>query len=680
MAAQCYTCYTQEMKFVRPTRGMILILVLFFVMIVTLLANAILINGPGMARMSNRANDGVLAEVAAEAGASYARLQLRSDPEWKGNKNTVTVNTPDLIIVEDNGNVVGWLSGGVNSEASMFRIRFNFQDGSGGPDGLDDPGTYPINNTYLSVNNMKSSADTVVPDINPNTYTVDDPVAGDLMVPKGSAMIRVEGWAGDALSASTGPLVAPPPGHLSSSVLRVVFTQSIDPTIPDAALSAGNGILSEMATPTKVSVIGAGTAKLRSKQGVNIADHTGADNVLDMTGQVGRSDAGGLHALQSGILETTEEVGDGNDFANLAWSDVPVASSNASTDVQIPGGVYCVDNTGQWSYYDMDLASFKALTPDPVTSVRPGGQPLSPDFTEVRGANSAIGGLTADPVTRTVIASKNVNVNASASGVDELVMCNLSGRPMVKGETAATSPYLFDGPAVPRTTPMANFVLDNAILSAKGDVTLLVNMTGNNGSITTEGDAAISATNIRMQMTGTKQRLSIYAQEDLKISTYLSTSGVSIPPIYAYIPTPPLGFPRHTLVFPGMNLPAYDGYCDLNLEGLLYAWGDADILCGTPGQPNTFHDITIGTNTISIPEHRSINIKGALVAYGGSPENFDPTAPPNSATGPGSAGTGRINMYGYGANIEYDRTKLANPAAPPNPGIPVERRAYLQEK
>ena len=51
----------------RSNSGMILMLVMFFVMVVVLLSRAILINGPGMARMSDRANDGVLAEVAADA-------------------------------------------------------------------------------------------------------------------------------------------------------------------------------------------------------------------------------------------------------------------------------------------------------------------------------------------------------------------------------------------------------------------------------------------------------------------------------------------------------------------------------------------------------------------------------------------------------------------------------------
>lgn len=645
-------------------------LVMFFVLVVVMLSRAIMINGPGMARMSDRANDGVLAEVAADAGASYARMQLRSDGQWKGNKNAVTVNTPDLIVIEDNGNVVGWLSGGVNSEASMFRIRFNFQDGPGGPDGLDDPQTYQIDNSYLSVNNLTSLADTIVPDVNPSTFRVDDSTVGNIKVSKGSAMIRVEGWAGDALVSTTGPVITPPPGHLSSSVVRAVYARSIDPTLPDAALSAGNGIYTELEVPAEVTVIGAGTAKLRSKKGVQVKDHTGADNVLTMTGQVGRSDSAGLQAVHSGVLEMTEEVGDGNDFANITWDDVPVASSDPGVDVQLPGGVYCIDNDGVWRYYDMDLAAFKSLTPDPATSIRPGGQILSEDFAEVRGANVSVGGLSAAAEDRGIHATKNVNIKASGNGVEDFVLCNLSGRPMVEGETAATSPFLFDGPATPTNTPMGKLVLEDSILSTKGNATLLVNVMGLNGSITTEGKANISASSVTMELLDIKQRLSIYAQDDLQISTYLSTAGFNIPA---------MSFPPF-ITIPAIQFPAYDGYLGLKLEGLIYSWGDVTIQCGTPGQANSYHSLVFGGSSIPISDHGTVEIKGAVVAYGGNPGDFDPDAPPNPAMGPGSQGDGAMKIYGRGAKIEYDRTKLANPEEPVNPGIPVERRAYLHEK
>lgn len=640
-------------------RGVALVSVLFFVLVVGMFSRVVLANGPGMARMANQALTETLAQRAAEAGAAYARLQLREDGDWKGDANATTINRPDLIVVEDNGDVFGWLKGGTN-QVTMFRIRFNYHDGAGpGSDDLPNPANFALI-PAVSVNNVNSSlGSTTVPDVDLSdaVLTVPDPTVGTRAVPQGKAMVRVEGWAGSSLSTLTSPLDNPVPGEeLMKRTLNVVYTASIDPNIPDSAFSAGGGIFSEVTNGMDVAIIGTGTAKLRSKLGVGVTQSDGTTpNNLTMDGEVSHSASETINAVHSITNEPVEEIGDGQDFHNIPWSDVPTASADETVDVQLPGGIYVVDAAGQYHYFDMDIAEYEALTPDPSTFLRPGGLPLSNNFSEIRSGgafanNMSVTGLSNDPATRKLTINQSVNVydspgTGAAGPVNDILITNLSGRPLEVGETPATSPYLFTGPD-PTLTPMGNLEINDSTLSAQGDIALMVNVRGSNGAIATESDAIVSAPAV--SLITTDQRLSVYAKQDLKISTYLE-------------------------VMAGPYNPEIIGYGTLNLEGLVYAWGDATILAGTPGTADPLN--AFGTKT-----YGAIDIKGALVAYGGDPEAFDGSA----TTGPGTAvdalgdPMGRIKLYGDTANIRYDRTKLvADPSlAPPGPGIPVERVSY----
>ncbi len=62
-------------------RGFVLLSVLFFVLVVGMYSRVILKNGPVMAALADQASQELLAQRAAEAGASYARAMLREDGE-----------------------------------------------------------------------------------------------------------------------------------------------------------------------------------------------------------------------------------------------------------------------------------------------------------------------------------------------------------------------------------------------------------------------------------------------------------------------------------------------------------------------------------------------------------------------------------------------------------------------
>lgn len=635
-------------------RGMVLVTVMFFILIVGLFGRAMLINGPAMAQVANQSHTELQAQRAAEAGAAYARLKIRENGDWKGDDNAVTVNTADLKIEERDGSVIGWLKG-ANSEVSMFRIRFNYHDGSGGGDSMPDPpAAFRINNTYLSLNNVRENSDTVVPDVDSGSYSVPDPDVGALTAPSGSAFLRIEGMAGTALHGTSGPGDSPASGgRLTSRVLRVVYKAAPQLAIPDTALSAGNGIELEVETGANVSIIGAGEAKLRSKKGVTVELPLGGDSLLTMNGTVGRDPSDGLNALMDSanvITEVDESVGDGNDFFNLKWEDVPKASTDVSEAVQLPGGIYVATNTGEYLYYDMDLAAFEALTPDPTTGIRPPTQTLSSNFSEVRPpGNMSVGGVSvSSDVPYVLTFNKDVNFFESPGGQNDVLFTTVGGRRLHKNDTE--SPYEFSGVLDLFNSP-GTMVIDNAIMSSPGDLGVMVDVVGENASLTSEGNSIIAAPSVALlqdEAIEFDQRLSLYSKGDLTISTYRNSPG----------------YPPY--------VPPYEGYNNLNVDGLVYTWGDAQIFTGTPdAQFTNQYDIYSG---VSGPNYADINLVGALVAYGADPGNFDDA---NPATGPGADGNGKISLHGMNANVTYDATKLvADPSSLPS-GLPsVTRISY----
>ncbi|MBT9585748.1 hypothetical protein IV102_20575 [bacterium] len=604
-----------------------------------------------MAKVGGQLGDELLAQRAAEAGAAYARAQLKDKNDWKGDKGapaaTTTVNLADLKIVEDNGNVIGWLKS-ASGEVAVFRIRFNYQDGgSPGPDSLADPApTHVVDHVYVSLNNIASGSDVPVPRANPTSpWAVTAPTVGPTVAPSGGAVVEVEGLAGRAVSFMTGPgLIGA--GQVTRRTLRVCYAAAAGSTVPDASISAGNGIATELTQAATVDIVGTGTARLRTKKTIQIGKPDGTANVLDMTGEAGRDTAAsltGLNATLTGsVVPKTESLGDGQDFFNLKWSDVPVASTSESAAIQLPGGVYVTGGDGKLRYYDVSPTTFKTLdqTVGCVTIT-------STNFSEVRSpANLAVAGLKWDNANLAVnVTGADLNIKASTNGNSDVMFTCPSGRAL-NGNDAAK-------PFVSNSVPASFFApgvlqLTDATLSCSGNLTVTTNVKGTNGTLTSGGNATILAPSVDIAVSTTAtfdNRLSVYVKNDLTLSTWQDNPGIFFPPY--------------------VNIPAYTGYGPLKLEGLVYSWGDANIFAGTPGAP-------AGPGMYTASNYGNVTISGALVAYGADP----------STTSPGSAGNGKVNIYGETAHITYDATKLVS-GATLVPGAPlqaIKRVSYGFEK
>jgi hypothetical protein len=619
---------------------------MFFILLIGILSRAILFAGPLMARVGGQLGDELLAQRAAEAGAAYARAQLKDKNDWKGDKNATTINLADFKVVEDNGNVIGWMRNAAG-EISVFRIRFNHQDsGSPGPDALPNPSAaHVVNCTYISVNNIANGNEATVPRANPTSpWAVTDLLTGP-KTPSGSAMLEVEGLAGRAVSAMTGPGL-PGTGTVTRRTLRVCYKAAGNPAIPDSAISAGNGILAELTQAATVDIVGSGTARLRTKKTIEFGKPDGSTNILNMDGEAGRdttASMSGLNATVVGsVVPKTESVGDGQDFHNLKWSDVPVASTAESDAVQLPGGVYVTGGDGKIRYYDVDPQTFKTLdqTTGCVTIT-------STNFSEVRTpANLAVPGLTFDKNLLAVnVTGTDLNIKASGNGHSDVMFTVPSGRAINGNDTA--KPYVSD------SVPMSFYApgilqLTDCTVSCSGNMTVMLNVQGKNGTLTSGGNATICAPSVDISVDTTatfENRLSVYVKNDLTLSTWMDNPAIFFPPY--------------------VDIPAYKGYGPLQMQGLVYSWGDANIFAGTPGTP-------AGSGMYTASNYGNVTIKGALVAYGADP----------STASPGSAGNGKVNIYGETAHISYDVTKLVS-GATLTPGAPLEsvrRISYGFEK
>lgn len=648
----------------RHQRGVLLVTVMFIVLLVGLFGSAMLTNGPAMARQANQASDEVQAQRAAETGAAYARLQLREDAEWKGNLDTTTVDLADFKVKEDKGNVIGWIKDS-NGSISMFRIRFNYQDAdTAGGDELSDPsGDMKINTTFLSLNNVSNDDDKIVPDVNPTTFKVDDPAVGVNNAPAGCAFLRIEGLAGPGVANVAGPSDPPGAGSVASRALRAIYGASVSEDIPDSALSAGNGIgieVEEGANVTASTGPADQTVKFRSKKELAVKNASGGDQTLTMNGSV-KGSLSTVDGVQGNVVgDYTAPTEDASkDFHNIKWDAVPKASQSGSEAIQLPAGIYVSDYSGMYHYYDMDFAAYKALPYEPATGLRgtaANRTDLTSDFSNLRTDSMGTGITTLEPdpengvYAHTLSISKDVNFNTSTNGSKDVVFTTPNGRELYEDDdseyyvgTSGLSLYEFTA-----------VKLENTKISSPGDLGILIDVEGVNASLTSEGNATVAAPSVKLELDdgisieNLDQRLSVYTKGDLTVSTYLHTPPFSID----------LGSFGGSFTIPEMKQ-----YGTLNLQGLLYSWGDATVYGGTPG-------VEGGTNPLTtLPRYGEFNLAGALVAYGGDPE----TKMPGSTTD-----KGRIEYHGRKATIDYDATKLvADPSTIPEEGLPaLLRKSY----
>jgi hypothetical protein len=566
-----------------------------------------------------------LAEDATESGTEYALARLREDPTWRGGTGQeVVIRENELEVVEDEGNVVGTIRGD-NGAFSEFRIRFNYQDGDGAEgDGRPDPSAF-IENPFVSINNLESGEEAVVPRGNGSNASVVDPAEG-YTTPERSVCLIVEG------RAYQGERV------VATEVMETVHLLAHDSSVPNAVIMAGSefdALLSDKGRLHLSSVSSDAPPRIRTKGSVNVVNATGENGQLlpEDTAEVSYDHKGGDIKADFSADKVTlqdEYPGDGQDFYQLPWSSVKKAGTGG---IQLQGGTYVY---GKWGtdkfslrYFDMPVEEYRESEPDPSQGI-----PLSADLKEAR-----TDALTLSPSQLSVkpqmlmpplkegkpipykgfawdVQDVDINVVSSSGGVDSFAVIPETKFEFIEGDGTGASTSGMLGFSLETNPDHLRMTVKNSTLSTEGDLTVHGGITGDGGIFTSGGETKIQAGRMLTMDTGStisrdeweeikdnggsSLDINIYSRDKLTISTYS---------------------------------PVYRGYRSLTFRGLLYSWADISLVAFGGGK-----DKKSGV----------INITGSVIAYGGDP----------GAESPGSVKdegkTGKVDLRGRDISLEWD--------------------------
>ena len=554
---------------------------------------------------------------AAQAGVHYARNRLQADPSWRGGTgDSVVVNMPGVLWVRENqGNVIGLLGSG--AEVSMFRIRFNYQDGNGpGGDGLNNPdSTMVIGNVFVSENNLGSSQQKRVYRAQATSPWSVDPATcfspNDCV--RYSATVLCEGLSGDGLrgvSPSSLSLAAAN-GHLARRVAQALIGRNTS-KLGDSPIYAANNLSIDPGSGGRVKVRSSDHGvppRARSQGNISVGPSSGSGVTLDMTAQ-GEADVN----VTSGTLKLNNvdsttpvatRVDSGPSFPRIRWSEVPKAPASSPT---LQAGTYVWrDLPRKLDYY---AQAYDPAVGPPAASVTP--------TQSYSGTTSPSTSLTMDAATLTLRLTNSVNVQA-VGAVNSLAIVPADGlvsalhqRPHLEFQTPAGG-----------TAP---------ILSAPGDVTVQGNLRGQ-GSVTSSGNITFQGTSVLEA--DMDSRTAIYAQGDislLKLPTGLFAGpapgggggsgsggggGGAGVPFFPPLSTLPFGAPTNR---------------DIAFAGLFYS------------QKGIKADFSGGTGA-AVPD---LYFRGMVVAYGGNP---DAGQDPRTSAGP-------IDFRAGDVYLEYDSRYL----------------------
>ncbi len=383
-------------------RGIVLIGILVLTLVATFFIGALLQMNPTRLRRTVQDERHDRASAAARAGIEYVLNRLADDPEWRGLGNGETVRGDELVVREDNGNVLGWIRTEKGDWAG-FRLRFNYQDGPGGADGLDQP-ISPIRSSAISYNNLAGASSVGIPlGTGPNHAFVDQ---RGFTVPEYSVALISEGFVGanvapDNPSAGQGSAEEP---LVSRTVAGIYQISGFAQGQPDGAvlqvgansrfiLGAGpgpTGPTSEDDLRGHLRLMASDqTAIMRTKGSSTIETGAGKASPFNFYPDMHSEVRVGQSGTFSPLTKAGQDFTNGSESPNDALMEVEwnkVSRSSQESPLQLPAGVYTVsggdtDGTGsdRVKYYPMSFAEYRQAL---VSGQTPASAPVPEGFME----------------------------------------------------------------------------------------------------------------------------------------------------------------------------------------------------------------------------------------------------------------------------------------------------------
>ena len=602
------------MKIKHPNSGFALIITLMVSLVIAMMLGATLKLSPGRIARSGNTSDQSLAEGAIEAGIEYARARLQETSTWKGDLNRVVVNEPTLYIEERDGMVVGLLRPDESVPFSMFRIRFNFYNGSPLVDILDDglpdpPGDFQFDLDRVSVNNLAGGI-RFVPRPDGGSNIVNSLLDGLFQIPPGTVALTVEGFGGNGLGEIGPGKYDPPAGsrHVARKQADVVLGVAYKDGAPDAAMMGGGRI--------DVTLPGNGDIAVTAKKSTPRA-RTKGDVVINGGDTPNYVSSGELlydtmtysaSTVSPGGGATLGDDG-GQPFYELEWDDIHQASSDPTEAVHIDGGTYVFDDSGDLHYFDLSWDDYKAFMAALPVGQDPFNHGLNGGVSKQVNANLANVRSDSMPSNTVSLASSklkfesDVLVTSSTSGVTDFTLVPQRGTENQGGDVSDVVDNTGTKYQQDIELELKPGSSGKTAFTGTGDILIASKINSDKGgSFVTQGDLRIDAG--KLDKYG-NVGVSFYSQKDVEGSTYD---------------------------------PKNDKYLSAGVDGLFYAWDDFTF---RTGDPNT-----------NQADWNKLELTGSIVAYG--TDNGPSLEPPGSNAG------GVLTVVAREAKFNWDAKKMGD--------------------
>lgn len=324
----------------RQRKGIVLITTMLTVVLVLMLLSSVVYSNLGSLKLTTNFYDKENALMAAQSGAQYAITRLQNNILWKADPTaTYELKTTDFEVREKDGNVWGILTS-TNGKKSVFRIKFNYEDGDDGLDGMKNS-AQKIESPYISTNNLGSSVPCLaypadengvvrgksISDGKKTTFKPDTGVTA-VTIPKATCDLIVEGFSGPAVREATLNKPFDSKSGYASQVVELYI--SIDPSSlnSDSVISAAGNITASVEQFSLRASEGSGSPNMRSLGTVNL-DIGGGDSGLsiDNGATIYYGDNFSINNSSNSKVKS-QKSNSGKNFTALSWNDVPKASQN----------------------------------------------------------------------------------------------------------------------------------------------------------------------------------------------------------------------------------------------------------------------------------------------------------------------------------------------------------------
>ena len=488
-------------------RGIVLITTMLTVVLVIMLLSSVVYSNLGSMRLASNFYGREEALMAAQSGVEYAITCLQSDITWRGDKqdNTFTNSAEGISVRERNGNVVGMLTT-ANGNKSFFRIKFNYEDGENGFDGMKDSSdSERIQSPYVSVNNLFNTTPTKVytasQDGKLKTKQSQDRFgknrteadgASSFSLGKSSCYLVVEGFAGNGVRDLTldkaFTLTPEQVSNLNPRRVETYLALSSETQFTDSVACAAGDLTTDSNLIRISNAKGSSSPKMRSLHNLNVTSGTVDFDNSQLYYGSGYSYSINGKTISEDSKYTAQQSNDTSSFTRLEWDDVTKANSKGQKCVAIQAGTYV------WS---KDPKTNENVLRRYVGNYPPGTKIPSDAKSSIV---TSLKGMTIDAKTLTMKIDSNLWV-ASDGKASSLII-----RYDKEGETATSRPVVaFLKNEAKQTSP---------IISSDHDI-YIEGATLGGGSITSKKNISLQGPSILESDPGIG--VSIYAQGDVNL-------------------------------------------------------------------------------------------------------------------------------------------------------------------